>query len=309
MLDDLALFVAIVDSGSLSAAAHRLDLPPATLTRRLQQLEQRLGYKLLHRSARRLQPTPEGEAYYERCGPLLQALQQATEKLETSQTRVQGRVRVLAPLNLAKGVLMPVWRDFVSRYPDVQLDLRLSNLREDVMEQGADLAIRVGSLPDSSMQSRRLGGAAMGLMAAPRYLAQAPAITCPQDLPPHRWLVADPLRNLHLRHVDTGEAYSLPLLGDGLRAMANDVVVAADLACAGLGLLYAPLWACTPALQSGALVQVLPQWQAREHDISLVWPQQHQPPARVRALIDLLVEFSAGSPALQSQMPIIAHHE
>lgn len=309
MLDDLALFVAIVDSGSLSAAAHRLSLPPATLTRRLQQLEQRLDCKLLHRSARRLQPTAEGLAYYERCSPLLQALKQATENLETSQTRVHGVVRLLAPMNLAKGPLMPVWCSFLERYPDVQLELRLSNLREDVLEQGADLAIRVGALADSSLQGRRLGTAAMGLLAAPRYLAQAPAITSPQDLPQHRWLVADPLRTLHLNHAATGESYSQPLMSTGVRGIVNDVVVAAELACAGQGLLYGPLWACADPLQNGALVQVLPQWQARSHDISLVWPQQRQLPARVRALIDLLVEFSASSPALQSQMPIIAHHE
>ena len=149
----------------------------------------------------------------------------------------------------------------------------------------------------------------MGLLAAPSYLAQAPIITTPQDLHLHRWLVADPLRTLNLTRSDTGETYSQPLMGPGARSLVNDVVLAAELACAGLGLLYGPLWACEQPLQSGALVQVLPQWQARANDISLVWPQQRQLPARVRALIDMLVEFSASNPTLQSQMPIIAHHE
>lgn len=157
MLDDLALFVAIVESGSLSAAARRMQIPAATVTRRLQQLERQLNCQLLHRSARRLQPTPEGLAYYERCSPLLQSLQQATQNLESTLTEVQGLVRVLAPMNLAKGLLRQVWVDFMARYPGVRLDLRLSNLREDMFEHGADLAIRVGEQPDSSMAQRRLG--------------------------------------------------------------------------------------------------------------------------------------------------------
>ena len=309
MLDDLALFVAIVECGSLSAAARRADMPPATLTRRLQQLEQRLGCQLLHRSARRLQPTPEGLAYFERCGPLLQALQQATENLETSQSKVEGRVRVLAPINLAKGMLLPVWGAFLSRYPNVQLEMRLSNLREDVMEHGADLAIRVGALQDSSMVSRRMGSTAIGLLAAPAYLAQSAPIACPQDLLGHRWVVADPLRSLELNHTETGETYRQPLYGPGLRGMVNDVMMAAELACSGQGLLYGPLWVCAAQLQSGALVPVLPQWRAKAHDIALVWPQQHQLPARVRALIDMLVDFSSSNPSLQGQMPIIPHHD
>lgn len=302
MLDDLALFVAIVDSGSLSAAARRMDVPAATLTRRLQQLEQRLGYQLLHRSARRLQPTAEGQEYYDRCSPLLQALQQATENLEQSRTQVQGLVRVLAPINLAKNLLAPVWRDFLQRYPQVQLDLRLSNLREDVIAQGADLAIRVGALDDSSMTSRGLGHAAIGLMAAPAYVARAPAIAHPDDLQRHDWVVAAPLRQIRLTHRETGERYNQPLWGPALRGMVNDVELAGELASAGNGLLYAPLWACAPQLERGELVLVLPQWKADAHEISLVWPQRNVP-ARVRALIDLLLAFAQSDPRLQGQIP------
>ena len=305
MLDDLALFAAIVESGSLSAAARRTHLPPATITRRLQQLEARLGCKLLHRSARRLQATPEGQAYFERCSPLLHALEQATQNLAQSLTQVQGMVRVLAPMNLAKGVLQPVWPAFLARHPGVQLDLRLSNLREDLLEHGADLAIRVGPLTDSSLVGRRLGLAAMGLMAAPSYLAQSGLIESPQDLANQHWVVADPLRQLRLTHSETGERYTQSLYGPSLRGMVNDVALAAHMASQGLGLLYAPLWACLERLKSGELVQLLPQWQADAHDIALVWPQQRHLPARVRALIDQWLEFSAAEPRLQGQMQII----
>ena len=308
MLDDLALFAAIVECGSLTAAARRTHLPPATITRRLQQLEARLGCKLLHRSARRLQATPEGAAYFERCSPLLHALEQATHKLEQSLTQVQGTVRLLAPMGLAQGVMAPAWPRFLARYPEVQLELRLSNLPEDLLEQGADMALRVGALADSSMTQRRLGQAAMGLLAAPDYLAQAAPITTPQDLPNHRWLVAEPLRQLRLTHRETGASYSQSLYGPATRGLVNDMAIAADMAASGLGLLFAPLWACAAPLQAGRLVHVLPDWQADAYEIALVWPQQRHLPARVRALIDHLVEFSAAEPRLQGQMQIIAPH-
>ena len=308
MLDDLALFAFIVDSGSLSAAARRAHMPPATVTRRLQQLEQRLGCKLLHRSARSLQPTPEGLAYYERCAPLLRSLQQATESLEASQTQVKGLVRVLAPMNMAKGLLRPVWSQFLAAYPQVQLDLRLSNLREDLFEHGADVAIRLGDLPDSSLAQRRLGAVAIGLVAAPDYLAGAKAIKEPKDLLAHRWLVAEPLRNLRLTHTVTGEQYAQGLHADA-RSVINDVSLSLDLACAGLGLLNCPLWMSDAYVRSGALVPVLPQWLATPNSVALVWPQQRHLPARVRALVDMLGDFAQTDPWLQGQMPIIPHHD
>ena len=312
MLDDLALFASIVESGSLSAAARRAQMPPATVTRRLQQLEQRLGCKLLHRSARRLRPTLEGQAYYERCAPLLQSLQQATQSLEASQTQVQGLVRVLAPMTLAKHLLMSVWEQYVRLYPQVQLELRLSNLREDMLEHGADLAVRLGVLPDSNMVQRRLGVVKLGLFAAPRYLAQAPAISSPQDLPAHRWLVADPLRELQLTHTTSGERYTLALQSMASRCVVNDVELAAQWAHQGQGLLYGPAWLCEDWLRSGELVPVLPDWSAPVSPLSLIWPQQRHVPARVRALIDLLDTFARTSPALQGDAlgsSIIAHHE
>ena len=148
MLDDLALFVTIVEEGSLNAAAVRENLPPATVTRRLQKLESELGYRLLNRSARRLQPTAEGWQYYERCRPLVRALRQATQQLDASLSDISGTIRVLAPVNFASGLLTPAWASFMHRYPHIKLELELSNRLQDLVASGADLAIRVGSLDD-----------------------------------------------------------------------------------------------------------------------------------------------------------------
>jgi len=300
MLDDLALFAVIVESGSLSAAARRMQLPPATVTRRLQQLERQLNCQLLHRSARRMQPTPEGLAYYERCSPLLQSLQQATQSLEATLTEVQGLVRVLAPMNLAKGLLKPVWADFLTRYPRARLDLRLSNVREDMFEQGADLAIRVGEQPDSSLALRRLGVTAIGLVGSPGYLARMGEPAHPDELEPHAWVVADPLLSVRIRHKASGESreFTLP---PARHCVVNDVALAVDLAQAGQGLLWCPLWVCDAQLRAGALVRVLRQWQADPNPIYAVWPQQRQLPARVRALVDMLERCIRAEPLLQQR--------
>ena len=149
MLDELALFVSIVETGSLRAAAEKASVPPPTLTRRLQKLEQHLGCRLLHRSARRMTPTREGWQYYEQCRSLVHSLQQATERLDVTLNQVSGFIRILAPADLANENLAPAWMSFLAQYPEIRLELELSNYTQDLIGSGADVAIRVGTQPDS----------------------------------------------------------------------------------------------------------------------------------------------------------------
>ncbi|MFC3627245.1 LysR family transcriptional regulator [Vogesella amnigena] len=302
MLDDLALFVSIVESGSLSAAARKAGMPAATLTRRLQRLEAELGCRLLHRSARQLVPSSEGWQYYERCRPLLASLQQATEALDVSLNHVAGKVRVLAPVTLASGVLQPAWAGFMQRYPDISLDLQLSNQREDLIGSGADLAIRVGPLPDSQLNQRLLGRAPTVLVAAPSYLAQHGWPQLPQDLAAHALLLAEPLMEWRLQHRSSGEWVQLPPPAQ-TRLRVNEIKLAVDLACDGLGILYCPLSQAHQALADGRLQRVLPEWRGDARDIYAVWPQQRLLPARVRALLDYLIDFTAGHPLFSGEAP------
>lgn len=300
MLDDLALFVSIVETGSLSAAARKAGMPAATLTRRLQKLEAQLGCRLLHRSARRLLPSSEGWQYYERCRPLLQSLQQATEALDATLHRVAGTVRVLAPVNLANSILRPAWAGFMQCYPDIRLELQLGNLQEDLLASGADLAIRAGEQADSTLNQRRLGVTRTTLVAAPDYLAQAEPLTMPEQLARHALLLAEPLSGWVLRHRVTGERYALPPPASP-RLRVNEMEVAVDMAKAGLGILYCPITHSHAGLGSGALQRVLPEWTTESRPIYAVWPQQRHLPARVRALLDHLLEFARHEPLLNDQ--------
>lgn len=295
MLDDLALFVSIVDHGSLQAAARHANLPPATLTRRLQKLENMLGCQLLLRSARSLKPTPEGLQYYEQCRPLLTALAQTTATLDDDLNQVKGALRVLAPVNLSRGLLAPAYASFVATWPEIRLELSLSNRNEDVWRHGADLAIRVGPQDDPKLRQRRLGVIEMVLVAAPAYVAKHGVPAHPHELDAHGLLVSSPLSTWRFTSPDGTETIELHPRG---RCDLNDIELGVTLAESGLGLLYCPLTLCHQALEAGRLVRLLPEWRTPQRQIYAVWPQQ-QLPRKVRALLEHLVEFAAATPLLQ----------
>lgn len=295
MFDDLALFVSIVDHGSLQAAARHANLPPATLTRRLQKLEAALGCQLLLRSARSQKPTPEGQLYYEQCRPLLTALAQATATLDDDLNQIKGTLRVLAPLNLSRGLLGPAYASFMAAWPEIRLELSLSNRNEDVWRHGADLAIRVGPQDDPKLRQRRLGVIAIVLVASPAYLAEHGAPAHPNALEMHRLLVASPISTWRFTSPDGKETIEMQPQG---QCDVNDIELAVSLAEAGQGLLYCPRTLCHAALESGRLVRVLREWHTPQRAIYAVWPQQ-QLPRKVRALLEHLAEFAAATPLLQ----------
>jgi LysR family transcriptional regulator AphB len=296
MLDDLALFVAIVEAGSLNAAALKESLPPATVTRRLQQLEHALGYRLLHRSARRMQPTAEGWQYYEQCRPLVHALRQATQRLDASLGAIAGHIRVLAPVNFATTVLAPAWSGFLKQYPEVALELDLSNAVQDLVGSGADLAIRIGGLNDSSLTQRLLGRVRTVLVASPGYVTRMGAPSDTESLARHATIVSEPLRQWRLRDPASGAETDFR---PEPRVRVNDMALAVRLAEDDMGIFLSPLSQCHDSLRSGRLVQLLPEWMPPPRDVYAVWSQQRYLPARVRALLEYLAAFAAADPLLR----------
>ncbi len=297
MLDDLALFVRIVESGSLRAAAEQDQVPAATVTRRLQKLEQALGCQLLHRSARRMLPTQEGLQYYEQCRPLLQALRQTTQSLDANLNQLSGVVRVLAPINLANGPFRNCWSDFMRRYPGIHLELQLSNHNEDGLGSGADLAIRAGHQADSSFGQRRLGAVRNVLTASPAYLTNSEPLLHPNALPHHRLIVAEPITQWRFRERATGKEQTLL---PQAHCRVNEMQLAVHMAVHGLGLTYCPETQVMDEMQAGRLVRALPDWDAQSRSIFAIWPQSRLMPARVRALLNALVEHAAGHALLNS---------
>lgn len=269
MLDDIALFIQIVRRGGLSGAAQHLGLPPATVTRRLQKLEQTLGCQLLHRSARQCVLTQEGEVYYQSYADLMQQFELTRQQLHQDQEQLSGKLRVLAPTNFSHGVLRPMWLEFTRQYPAIQLELILSNQLEDMAKTKADLAIRIGQQPDSLLYQQKLGQLSAFVVASPAYLTNAPALSEPAALNDHR-VVGTTLRSKWtLIHQESNLSQDI---FPRFSALSNDLNFVKHLVLDGQGIALLPSSETKAELVAGNLVRVLPQWQGLPREIYAVWP-------------------------------------
>lgn len=290
MLDDLALFVAVITQGNYSRAAEVEAVPPATLSRRIKALEADMGCQLLHRSAHHLTPTEAGQRLYDACHPLIRELRQVTASLGEELHGLRGTVTVLAPINLANDFLPNAWVRFLERYPEVRLDLRLSNRFQDHhLATPFDLALRAGPQPDSSLISQKIASVPSVLVATEEYLNRNGWPEHPEDLHAHRLLVAAPIDRWEFRPRSASNGPPVTIHARGpLRV--DEIQLATRTAEAGLGILMLPLPLVRDTLSQGRLVRVLPEWLPQNRDIYLVRPSRDFVPARVRALMEILIE-------------------
>lgn len=301
MLDDVALFVHIVQANGLAAAGLRLNIPAATVTRRLRRLEDALGVQLIHRSARSFALTPQGSVYYQELGAQIAQIERTLEGLDDDQRKMAGSLTVAAPTNMSLHVLEPMWADFVAQYPDIQLDLRLSNSRVDLVEIGADLALRAGPQPDSSLFQKRLGTARTIIAASPEYLAKAGTPMVPQDLADHRIIAVKVLPSWELTCLQTDARTTLRLTA---ATAVDDIGLAARLAARGQGITLIPVSEIIEEIRSGALMHVLPEWRGQNRAIYAVWPTGRLLSARARCFLDFMAEYIAADPCLQGEVPV-----
>ena len=300
MLDDISLFVHIVQAGSLAAAAGKLDLPAATVTRRLKKLEDELGVQLLFRSARRFSLTAEGEAYYETFADLVLNAETALRGLSSDLHALQGRLKAAAPTNISVGILQPMWSSFLGAYPQIRLNLTLSNENKDLLEEQVDLALRIGPQTDERLYQKRLGSIATVLVAAPSYLAAAGVPDQPEDILAHKLIRVAALPQWQLTHLQSGARRALPV---DAHVAVDDIGLARQLATDGHGLALLPVSEISTDLKSGGLVPVLRNWQGQRRDLYAVWPTGRLLSARARCLRDHMEAFVAADPVLQGALP------
>lgn len=288
MYDDLAIFISIVKAGSLNQAALDLNIPPSTLTRRLQLLEKSLACKLLHRNTRGIQLTPEGLQYFERCLPLIESLKQTTDELHHHIQDPIGTVKIIAPIDLANTFLMGFWSIFLEKYPNINIELMLNNNKEHLLSTGADLAIRVGEQQDVSYTQKYLYSLKTMIVASPQYLASNTVIQTLEDLKQHAWIIAEPLSTLKL--FKEGLEHTVHLNDFRIR-ISNEMQICRKLAIEGFGLSYLPETQCREALENGQLKCVLEDWQLPVRGIYAIWPTQRLLPQRVKVVIDELIQY------------------
>ena len=286
-LTDIAVFVRVVERGSFTLAADDLALSRAVVSKYLSRLEDRLGARLLHRTTRRLSLTEAGAALFEASRGALERIEEAEAVVAQFQSKPRGRLRVSAPMSFGILHLGPAMADFARAYPEITLDVRLDDRFVNLVEDGFDVAVRIGALTDSSLVARKLAVTRALACASPAYLAEHGEPETPEDLATHNCLVYSYLADLWRFTAPDGREIPVAVKGS-LRI--NNGIVLAEAAVAGHGILVTPSFYVAPLLRSGRLKQVLARYKVKEIGIHAVYPQRGHVPPKVRAFVDFLVQ-------------------
>ncbi len=300
--EELRTFVRVVECGGISAAAQRLGLAKSAVSRRLAELEERLGVQLLQRSTRSLRLTESGRGFYERAVRLLADLEEAEQAVTRAHGRLLGTLRVTVPLSFGLRQLSPALTEFATRHPGLRIELDLDDRQADLLREGYDLAVRIARLPDSRLVARRLATIRSCVCASPAYLerhgapreaaelAQRPCLLYANVAEPALWRYRDP----------QGREGKVRVRGV-LQANNGDFLCQA--AAAGLGLVLGPTFVVHEAVRRGELVPVLTDHQWPTLEAYAVWPHTRHLSRRVRALVDFLAERFAGVPHWDRDLP------
>lgn len=287
-LNDLYFFARVVQDGGFAAAGRALGIPKSRLSRRIAQLESRLGVRLLHRSTRRLALTEVGQTCYEHCQAMIAGAQAAQESIERVQAEPRGTLRVSCPINIAQNLMAPVLPRFLIAHPHVQVHMEVTNRAVDPIEEGFDLAIRVRPvIEDSSLVARSFGSSPGALMAAPRLLDQAGRPESPEALQRLPSLAMSPQDGRHAWPLVAPDG-ELRLVSHSPRLVADDLSVLKEAAVAGIGVAALPLFVCCDELRGGLLEQVLPHWPVPPGKLHAVFPSRRGLVPAVRLFIDFL---------------------
>lgn len=290
---NLSLFVAVARAGGFTAAARRLGLPTTTLSRRIQELEEALGVRLLNRTTRSLSLTDAGERYLAQVEPIVEAVDAANRSIGQLRQSVTGRLRLTAPYFLGELFLADWVIAFQQTHPQVTVELQFDNHLLDLPASGIDLAVRAGVMGDSSLVARHLFDVVWLTVASPAFLARAPAVATPADLTDFAAIttVVDPGRVTW--HFGAGD--DEVSLHPKASLQVNDLRVAGKAAMAGLGLARLPLLVVQDALAAGDLVELLPGWRRPPNPVQLVYHRRRLLTAAQTAFIEFALERQAGS--------------
>ena len=297
-LQAMEVFVQVVDAGGFTRAAEALQLPKATVSTLVQQLELSLQVKLLHRTTRQVSVTADGAAYYERCLRILADVREAEESLSRSRASPSGRLRVDSMAGLAHDIVVPALPGFFQRFPDIRLDLGVSDRQVDLIEEGVDCAIRGGKLNDSPLIARRIGVMNFITCATPAYLAKHGHPSHPNDLSTHR--------AVNYFSSKTGKTYDWDFVRGDERVdipmpsclAVNDPNLYLGAGLRDMGMMQLPTYMAEPLIASGELQLVLQDWSTTPLPIHVVYPQNRHLSAKVRVFVEWVAELFASDPRL-----------
>jgi len=293
-LNSIRAFTKVVQHSSFAAAARDLRLSRSAVSKHVIELEQELGGQLLSRTTRSVTATENGQAYYERCLAILSDLEEADLSATRLQAEVRGLLRINAPMSFGTLHLARAVADFMEKYPDLRIQLLLSDQQVDPVQEGFDVTLRIADLPSSSMIARRIAPARRAICASPSYLARHGTPKHPDDLRGHACLTYG--------HLATGNQWKLTGPdGDHWIAIpwtlcTNNAEVLRDAAVQGRGIALLPTFIAGADFQQGCLATILPGYQAPEISIYAIYPATRHLSLKVRVFIDFLVERFGGRP-------------
>lgn len=287
-------FITVVKTGSFTAAADRLGLSKALASKYLNQLEQRLGVRLLNRTTRHLSLTEVGEVYYARCQSLLEAVDELEAAIQDRHESPSGHLTLTAPQTFGERYLAPVVAAFLEQYPQMSVALNLTDRFINLLEEGFDLGVRIGELADSSLVARRLATIQVATYAAPRYLERCGIPVHPRELGAHACVIDTnvdaPARWLY---VIDGERQAVDVRGP---FHANSAWAVRELAIAGAGIGRGPVYAIADAVRDGRLRVLLQPYETVDYGLYVVYPHRRYLAAKVRAFIEFLAGRFGGRP-------------
>jgi LysR family transcriptional activator of dmlA len=287
MASDMQFFVLVARLGSLAAAARALDITPPAATKRLAQLEARLGVRLVNRTTRSISLTSEGEIYLQHASPILDEIREMEDAVSSGSGTPRGLLRVNATLGFGRTTIAPLVSEFCRRYPEVEVQVEVTDRPVDLVESGFDLAIRFGALPDKRLNARRIMSNRRFLCASPAYLEQFGTPKTLAELATHRCIIHrqndDAFGIWRFMHGSNSEVVKV----HGMLS-SNDGDIVLGWALDGHGILIRSEWDLAKYLESGRLRVVLPEFKLPSADLFVYYPSRRNQAARTRAFIDFL---------------------
>ena len=287
LLDSMKVYVLAVEKGSLSAAAVACGISATMAGNHLRKLENRLGMQLLNRTTRRQQVTDFGAEYYVRCKEILRLVAETDAQAQTLKFTPTGTLRVTAPVTFGTEALMPALSDYLDLYPNVSIDVTLTNRVVDLVEEGYEAAIRIGHLPSSSLIARPLAPYRLMICASPAYLAKRGTPVVPEDLSGHECLSFSPSAPERWRMTEGDASYEVPVLG---RLRANHGQALRIAALKGVGIVMQAAILLEDDVRQGRLVQLLPSFALPTRPVSVVYPRDPYRAPKLRSFVDFVVE-------------------
>ncbi|UJJ31759.1 LysR family transcriptional regulator [Halopseudomonas maritima] len=284
-LDDALIFTRVVECHSFTSAATTLGMQKSTVSRRIAQLEERLGVRLLNRTTRKLRLTEVGQAYYERCRQIMQEFAEAEQAIMQLQREPTGLLRVSSPIEFGQLFLGGVVGQFMRAYPAIQVEVELSTRTVDPVEEGVDVVIHLGRPQDSSLVARRLMTSPRQLYASPDYIKRYGMPAAPAELSAHRCIHAlvDGARKWRFEQ----PAVSVPI---NPVLLVNNITFAREAALAGAGIINVPAFIAEACVEDGTLVRVLENTHLPSSELYALYPSRRFQAMKVKAFIDFVIE-------------------